>query len=213
MATTEEIRADLAEIVNEVAGVDADDVQLREVLRRRPRRRLALHGRGRRGRRGEVRRHDPRRRGQEPQDRRRRRRLHRAPRADALPDVTGAARPAPVTTDLPLTPARNGTHHALDPRSRHRPRCHLPRRRGRRLDLAGPARRHVRRRLPRRRLGRRPSRSRSAAGWPSSRPRCSTGSRRAAWTAPARSRVVAAEEAWADSGLEGSGSSPSASPS
>ena len=28
MATTEEIRADLAEIVNEVAGVDADDVQL-----------------------------------------------------------------------------------------------------------------------------------------------------------------------------------------
>ena len=28
MATTEEIRADLAEIVNEVAGIDADDVQL-----------------------------------------------------------------------------------------------------------------------------------------------------------------------------------------
>ena len=28
MASTEEIRADLAEIVNEVAGVDADDVQL-----------------------------------------------------------------------------------------------------------------------------------------------------------------------------------------
>jgi acyl carrier protein len=28
MATTEEIRSDLAEIVNEVAGVDADDVQL-----------------------------------------------------------------------------------------------------------------------------------------------------------------------------------------
>ena len=28
MATTEEIRADLAEIVNEVAGVPADDVQL-----------------------------------------------------------------------------------------------------------------------------------------------------------------------------------------
>ena len=28
MATTEEIRADLAEIVNEIAGVDADDVQL-----------------------------------------------------------------------------------------------------------------------------------------------------------------------------------------
>ena len=28
MATTEEIRADLAEIVNEVAGVDAEDVQL-----------------------------------------------------------------------------------------------------------------------------------------------------------------------------------------
>ena len=28
MATTEEIRADLADIVNEVAGVDADDVQL-----------------------------------------------------------------------------------------------------------------------------------------------------------------------------------------
>ena len=28
MATTEEIRADLAEIVNEVAGVDAADVQL-----------------------------------------------------------------------------------------------------------------------------------------------------------------------------------------
>jgi acyl carrier protein len=27
MATTSEIRADLAEIVNEVAGVDADDVQ------------------------------------------------------------------------------------------------------------------------------------------------------------------------------------------
>ena len=28
MATTEEIRSDLAEIVNEVAGIDADDVQL-----------------------------------------------------------------------------------------------------------------------------------------------------------------------------------------
>ena len=28
MATTEEIRSDLAEIVNEIAGVDADDVQL-----------------------------------------------------------------------------------------------------------------------------------------------------------------------------------------
>ena len=28
MPTTEEIRADLAEIVNEVAGIDADDVQL-----------------------------------------------------------------------------------------------------------------------------------------------------------------------------------------
>jgi hypothetical protein len=28
MATTEEIRTDLADIVNEVAGVDADDVQL-----------------------------------------------------------------------------------------------------------------------------------------------------------------------------------------
>ena len=28
MATTEEIRSDLADIVNEVAGVDADDVQL-----------------------------------------------------------------------------------------------------------------------------------------------------------------------------------------
>ena len=28
MATTEEIRADLAEIVNEVAGIPADDVQL-----------------------------------------------------------------------------------------------------------------------------------------------------------------------------------------
>ena len=28
MATTEEIRADLADIVNEVAGIDADDVQL-----------------------------------------------------------------------------------------------------------------------------------------------------------------------------------------
>src|SRR5687768_11636543 len=28
MATTEEIRTDLAEIVNEVAGIDADDVQL-----------------------------------------------------------------------------------------------------------------------------------------------------------------------------------------
>ena len=28
MATTEEIRADLAEIVNEVAGIDGDDVQL-----------------------------------------------------------------------------------------------------------------------------------------------------------------------------------------
>lgn len=28
MATTEEIRTDLAEIVNEVAGVDTDDVQL-----------------------------------------------------------------------------------------------------------------------------------------------------------------------------------------
>jgi acyl carrier protein len=28
VATTEEIRADLAEIVNEVAGIDADDVQL-----------------------------------------------------------------------------------------------------------------------------------------------------------------------------------------
>jgi len=28
MATTEEIRADLAEIVNEVAGIDVDDVQL-----------------------------------------------------------------------------------------------------------------------------------------------------------------------------------------
>jgi acyl carrier protein len=28
MATTEEIRADLADIVNEVAGVPADDVQL-----------------------------------------------------------------------------------------------------------------------------------------------------------------------------------------
>ena len=27
MATTEEIRSDLAEIVNEVAGVDTDDVQ------------------------------------------------------------------------------------------------------------------------------------------------------------------------------------------
>jgi acyl carrier protein len=28
MATTEEIRADLADIVNEVTGIDADDVQL-----------------------------------------------------------------------------------------------------------------------------------------------------------------------------------------
>ena len=28
MATTEEIRADLADIVNEVAGIDVDDVQL-----------------------------------------------------------------------------------------------------------------------------------------------------------------------------------------
>ena len=28
MPTTEEVRSDLAEIVNEVAGVDADDVQL-----------------------------------------------------------------------------------------------------------------------------------------------------------------------------------------
>jgi acyl carrier protein len=28
MATTEEIRADLAEIVNEVAGIEPDDVQL-----------------------------------------------------------------------------------------------------------------------------------------------------------------------------------------
>ena len=78
MATTEEIRADLAEIVNEVAGIDADDVQLDksfvddldvdslsmvEVV-------VAC--------RGEVRRLHPRRRGQEPQDRRRRRRVHRA---------------------------------------------------------------------------------------------------------------------------------------
>ena len=78
MATTEEIRADLAEIVNEVAGIDADDVQLDksfvddldvdslsmvEVVVAAEEKFGVIH---------------PRRRGQEPQDRRRRRRVHRA---------------------------------------------------------------------------------------------------------------------------------------
>ena len=68
-------------------AVDADQRPARQVVHRRPRHRLAVDGRGRRRRRGEVRREDPRRRGQEPQDRRRRRRLHRARRADPPTDV------------------------------------------------------------------------------------------------------------------------------
>ena len=48
-----------------------------EVVHRRPRRRLAVDGRDRHGRRGQVRRRDPRRRARQPQDRRRRHQLHR----------------------------------------------------------------------------------------------------------------------------------------
>jgi hypothetical protein len=68
MATTEEIRADLAEIVNEVAGIDADDVQLDKSFVDDLDVDSLSMVRGRRGRRGEVRRLDPRRRGEEPQD-------------------------------------------------------------------------------------------------------------------------------------------------
>ena len=47
---------------NEVAGIDERRRPAGQVLHRRPGRRLAVHGRGRRGRRGEVRREDPGRR-------------------------------------------------------------------------------------------------------------------------------------------------------
>ena len=87
MATTEEIRTDLADIVNEVAGVPAEDVQLDksfvddldvdslsmvEVVVAAEEKFGVSH---------------PRRRGQEPQDRRRRRLLHRE-RPELTPPVS-----------------------------------------------------------------------------------------------------------------------------
>ena len=94
MATEQEILAGLAEILEEIAGVPPADVSRGEVLHRRPGRRLAVHGRGRRGRRGEVRRQDPGRRAEEPQDRRRRRRLHQQEAPSA-----STHRPLGVTAD------------------------------------------------------------------------------------------------------------------
>ena len=141
MATTEEIRADLAEIVNEVAGVPADDVQLDksftddldvdslsmvEVVVAAEEKFGVKH---------------PRRRGQEPQDRRRRRRLHRARPGLIAADTSAAIGPA--LTSQHSTRMQDPRCHA--PRRRHRPRRHHPARRRRRQHLGRPARRHVRR--------------------------------------------------------------------
>ncbi len=77
MALSEqEVLAGLAEIVAEETGIDTGDVQLRQVLHRRPRHRLAVDDDDRHARGREVRRPHPRRRGQEPRHRRRRRQLH-----------------------------------------------------------------------------------------------------------------------------------------
>ena len=57
--TQQEILAGFAEILDEIAGIAAADVDPREELHRRPRPRLADHGRGRHRGRGQVRRPIP----------------------------------------------------------------------------------------------------------------------------------------------------------
>ena len=69
MASTEEIRVDLAEIVNDVAGVAAEDVQLDKSFVDDLGVDSPLHGGNHLRVRGQVRRLDPRRGLQEPEDR------------------------------------------------------------------------------------------------------------------------------------------------
>ena len=161
-----------------------------EVVHRRPRRRLAVHGRDRAGGRGAVRREDPGRRARQPQDGRRRRLLHRGPTASAEPssralgDAAGnddARRPGTSRTE------EDGSDRTAH-RRRHRARRHHPARRRRRVDLGGHARRPVRGHPRSTTSGPASSRPGWWPGWPSSRPRRWSGSRPAGWTAASRRR-------------------------
>ena len=116
MAQSEqEILEGLAEIVNEETGLDTDEVELGQVLHRRPRHRLAVDDDDRRQRRGEVRRHAS------PTTRSRTSRPSATPSASSpapRPDAPSRRRPAPPGAGTPARRTRR--------RPRHRARARTP---------------------------------------------------------------------------------------
>ena len=209
MASTEEIRADLAEIVNEVAGIPADDVQLDksfvddldvdslsmvEVVVAAEEKFGVKH---------------PRRRGQEPQDRRRRRRLHRERPGLTLSPRHGWPASSPGPRD-PGTSSERERNHIRCPRPASSspdsapppPSAATSPRPGRPCWPAGPASRRLTDELGRAAAGpdRGRGRGRAVRG-----PRPGQGP-------PARPlrqfALIAAREAWADAGLEDAGLDP-----
>ena len=170
----------------------------REVVHRRPRRRLAVDGRDRHRRRGQV----------------RRRRSPTTSSPTSRPSATRSASSRRTRAEPRVLPP----HRRRDPTGRPGQPGH--RSGGTSMStstadvvvtglgattplggdvaehLGGAAGRPVRGQPASPTTGPRTSRPSSSPAWPSTRPSSSTGSRPAGWTAASRSRVVAAEEAW-----------------